>query len=409
MLLAMTFKKKKEIKMTKRNSIENFKGEVAEWRRELHQNPGIKHEEEFAHNLIKSTLDSLGVKYKTGYGGYGIVATIEGNTNHSGRAIGLRADMDALPLTEESGQEWASKIAGRMHACGHDGHTASLLGVAKYLSETRNFDGQVHLVFQPAEEGGHGADMMIADGLFRDFPMDAIYGLHNWPYQKMGTAAICAGPIMASVDEFNITITGCGGHAAMPSMCIDPIVIASQFITQAQTIISRSTDPVQSAVLSFTDLHAGEGAHNVIPETCTIMGTIRTFDFSVRTDIQNRLNALVKNFAEMNGASAEIEIIPHIDPTINDATEAEFCADIMSDLIGEDNMDRNINPCMGGEDFGSMLRETKGAYIWIGQGTGDATSPHDQGLHSPKYDFNDDALPLIIDYLAELVEVKLKA
>jgi amidohydrolase len=394
--------------MTKRNSIENFKDEVAGWRRDLHMNPGIKHDEVFAHNLIKEKLDEMGVTHKDGYGGYGIVATIEGNTNTSGKTVGLRADMDALPLTEESGQVWASKTDGVMHACGHDGHTASLLGTAKYLSETRNFDGKVHLIFQPAEEGGHGADMMIADGLFTDFPMNAVYGLHNWPYANAGTAAICPGPIMASVDEFTIKITGRGGHAAMPNMCIDPIVIASQFMVQAQTIISRITDPVQAAVLSFTDIHAGEGAHNVIPETCSIMGTIRTFDFDVRENIQKKLEALLKSICAVNDATCEIEIIPHIDPTINDATEAEFCADVMASLIGEENMERNIDPCMGGEDFGSMLCETKGAYIWIGQGTGDKNSPHDQGLHSPKYDFNDDNLPLIIDYLAELVETKLK-
>jgi amidohydrolase len=394
--------------MTKRNSIEQFKDEVAGWRRDLHMNPGVKHNEIFAHNLIKEKLDAMGVTYKDGYGGYGIVAPIEGNTNTSGKTVGLRADMDALPLTEESGQTWASKTAGVMHACGHDGHTASLLGTAKYLSETRNFDGIVYLIFQPAEEGGHGADMMIADGLFTDFPMDSVYGLHNWPYEKMGTAAICPGPIMASVDEFTIKITGRGGHAAMPNMCIDPIIIASQFMVQAQTIISRITDPVQSAVLSFTDVHAGEGAHNVIPETCSIMGTIRTFDFDVRANIQAKLDALIKSICAVNDATCDIEIIPHIDPTINDANEAEFCADVMASLIGEQNMERNIDPCMGGEDFGSMLRETKGAYIWIGQGTGDETSPHDQGLHSPKYDFNDDALPLIIDYLAEVVETRLK-
>ena len=395
--------------MAKRNSITDMKDLVAGWRRELHMNPGIKHEEKFAHDFIKARLDDLSVPYKDGYGGYGIVATIEGKTNTTNRTIGLRADMDALPLTEESGQPWASKIKGVMHACGHDGHTATVLGVAKYLSETRNFDGRVHLIFQPAEEGGHGADKMIADGLFKDFPMDAVYGLHNWPYQKIGTAGIRPGPIMASVDEFNIVITGRGGHAAMPHLCIDPIMIAAQIITQAQTIISRNTDPVQAAVLSFTDLHSGEGASNIIPETCAIKGTLRTFDFDVRTAIQGKLKILAESICTMNGATCDIEIIPHIDPTINDVAEAEFCANVMADLIGEDNMNRAVDPCMGGEDFGSMLRDRPGAYIWIGQGTGDKTSPHDQGLHSPKYDFNDDALPLAIEYFAALVEEKLKA
>jgi amidohydrolase len=312
-------------------------------------------------------------------------------------------------LTEESGQEWASTIPGAMHACGHDGHTATLLGVAKYLSETKNFDGKVHLVFQPAEEGGGGAEAMIKDGLFKDFPMDAIYGMHNWPYVPVGKAGICPGPIMASVDEFDIVIKGRGGHAAMPNMCIDPIMIASQIISNAQTIISRNTDPVQAAVVSFTDLHSGEGAHNVIPETCKIMGTVRTFDFDVRKNIHARLETMVKSICDMHGATAEYVMTPHIDPTINDAMEADFCADVMASLIGDENMDRNVAPCMGGEDFGAMLRESKGAYIWVGQGTGDKDSPHDQGLHSPKYDFNDEILPTTIEYMAELVETRLKA
>lgn len=394
--------------MTKRNSIAAMKEEVAGWRRELHMNPGVTFEEEFAFNFVKARLDELGVTYKDGYADYGLVATIEGKTNKSGRAIGLRADMDALPLTEQSGQPWASIKPGAMHACGHDGHTATLLGVAKYLSETRNFDGKVHLIFQPGEEGGHGADRMIADGLFRDFPMDSVYGLHNWPFVAAGKAGIRPGPIMASVDEFDIIITGKGGHAAMPHMCIDPIVIAAQCITQAQSIVSRMSDPVNPCVLSFTDLHSGEGAHNVIPNTCKIMGTIRTFDFELRTQMQDRLQKLVTAVCEINGAEADIQITPHIDPTINDAEEAMFCADVMAGLLGEENVDRNVDPCMGGEDFGSMLRETKGAYIWVGQGTGDPQSPHDQGLHSPKYDFNDDVLPTTIEYMVEIVEQRLK-
>jgi amidohydrolase len=395
--------------MAKRNSIMDMKETVAEWRRELHMNPGIKHEEKFAYDFIKARLSDLNIPFKDGYGGFGIVATIEGQTNTRNRTIGLRADMDALPLTEESQQPWASKIKGVMHACGHDGHTATLLGVAKYLSETRNFDGRVHLIFQPAEEGGHGADKMIADGLFNDYPMDSVYGLHNWPYQKMGTAGIRPGPIMASVDEFDIVITGRGGHAAIPHLCIDPIMIAAHIITQAQIIISRLTDPVQPAVLSFTDLHSGEGANNIIPETCRIKGTIRTFDFDVRKTIQDNLKNLVESVCLMNGATGKIEITPHIDPTINDAAEAEFCASVMADLIGEDNVNKAVAPCMGGEDFGSMLRDRVGAYIWIGQGTGDKNSPHDQGLHSPKYDFNDDVLPLTIEYFVALVEKKLAA
>ncbi len=394
--------------MTKRNSIAEMKDEVAGWRRELHMNPGLTRDEKFAFAFVQERLTDLNIPFKTGYAEYGVVATIEGNMNTSGKSVGLRADMDALSLTEESGQPWTSKIDGVMHACGHDGHTATLLGVAKYLSETRNFDGLVHLIFQPAEEGGHGADRMIADGLFNDFPCDAVYGLHNWPYQKIGTAAIRPGPIMASVDEFDVVFTGRGGHAALPQASIDPIVMTANFVMQAQTLISRETDPVQAAVLSFTDIHSGEGAHNIIPETSKVKGTIRTFDFDVRAKLQKRIEQLAQSVADFHGGTCEFGLTPHIDPTINDAAEAEFCADVMADLIGEDNMNRNVAPCMGGEDFGSMLKDRPGAYIWVGQGTGDSKSPHDQGLHSPKYDFNDDVLPLTIDYMAELVERRLK-
>ena len=393
--------------MAKRNSIVEMKDEIAGWRRELHMNPGLTLDEKFACEFIKARLDALNIPYKAGYADYGVVATIEGNSNNSGRAIGLRADTDALPITEESGQAWASKNPGVMHACGHDGHTATLLGVAKYLSETRNFDGKVHLIFQPAEEGGRGAERMMEDGLFDDFPCETVYGLHNWPYMKVGTAGICPGPIMASVDEFDIEITGVGGHAAMPNKCVDAMVVAAQLITTLQTVISRKADPVKAGVLSFTDFHCGEGAYNVIPETAKIKGTIRTFDQETRRLIQDEMKRIVPAFCEMQGAKVDIEVTEHIDPTINDAAEAEFCADAMASLIGEDNMQRNVEPCMAGEDFGSMILNRPGAYIWVGQGVDDEKSPHNFGLHSQYYDFNDDILPITIDYFAEIVERKL--
>lgn len=389
-----------------RNSIAAIAGEVAAWRRELHANPGLTHEEEFAHNFVKARLDELGIPYKAGLGGYGIVATIHGDKGDGG-VIGLRADMDALPITEESGQPWASIKPGVMHACGHDGHTACLLGAAKHLSENPNFAGTVHLIFQPAEEGGHGAEKMIADGLFDDFSCDAVFGMHNWPWVPLGQAGITAGPIMASVDEFDITITGKGGHAALPQACIDPIIVAAQIINTAQTLISRTLDPVKAAVLSFTELHAGEGTHNVIPETAKIRGTIRTFDMDVRDDLHDRLITIVNKTAEMNTATVQINIIRHVDPTINHAEEAMFCADIMAGMIGEENMDRNVAPCMGGEDFGTMIIDRPGAYIWIGQGTGDTASPHNQGLHSPKYDFNDEMIPVAVEYFVRVVETRL--
>lgn len=395
--------------MTKiRNSIAAMAGEVAAWRRELHANPGLTHEEEFSHHFVKTKLDEWGVPYKAGLGGYGIVASIQGNKGDGG-AVGLRADMDALPITEESGQPWASTKPGVMHACGHDGHTATLLGTAKHLTDNPNFAGTVHLIFQPAEEGGHGAEKMMADGLFDDFPCDAVYGMHNWPWVPLGQAGITAGPIMASVDEFDIIITGKGGHAAIPNLCIDPIVIAAQLISNAQALVSRVVDPVKAAVISFTDVHAGEGAHNVIPETAKLRGTIRTFDFELREDLHKRLHNLAQSMAAMHDASVDITITRHIDPTINDAKEAMFCGDVMEGLIGEDAMMRDVAPCMGGEDFGAMIKDRPGAYIWIGQGTGDVESPHDKGLHSSQYDFNDEMIPIAMEYFTRLVEVKLQS
>lgn len=392
--------------MTIRNAIAVKKDEVAGWRRELHANPGLTLHEEFACNFVKGKLEEWGVPFKAGLAEYGVVATIQGAKGPGG-SIGLRADMDALPIEEQSGQPWASTKPGVMHACGHDGHTAALLGTAQYLHENPNFAGKVHLIFQPAEEGGHGAERMIADGLFDDFPCDAVYGMHNWPWVPLGQAGIASGPIMASVDEFNITITGKGGHAAIPQACIDPIVIAAQLITNAQTLVSRMADPVKGAVVSFTDVQAGTGAHNAIPDAAILRGTIRSFDFDLRKQLHEGLTRMVNAMAQMHGAVAEIEIIRHLDATINDAQEAEFCADIMAGIVGETHMQRDVEPCMGGEDFGSMIIDRPGAYIWIGQGTGDADSPHDQGLHSPKYDFNDDTLPVMMEYLTRIIENKL--
>lgn len=394
--------------MTKRNSIAEMKEEVAGWRRELHMNPGIKHEEEFANQFIKARLDDIGIPYKDGYGGYGIVATIEGRQNTSGKTVGLRADIDALPITEEGDKPWVSKIDGKMHACGHDGHTATVLGVAKYLAETRNFDGKVHLIFQPAEEGGQGAEKMIADGLFKDFPCDVVYAFHNWPFLQKGKAAIRPGPFMASSDEFHLTIRGKGGHAALPHGCVDPIVIAAQIITTAQSLVSRQTDPIEPSVISFTDLHGGEGACNVIPDTVTLKGTIRTFNETVRQNLHAGFKRCVESICAMNGADFNLDLIRNLDATINDANEAEFCANIAASILGEENINRNEPPCMGGEDFGAMIEDRPGAYIWIGQGEDDPNSPHSQGLHTPRYDFNDEILPTTIEYMAELVETKLK-
>lgn len=378
---------------------------VAGWRHELHQNPGTKYEEVFANNLVTTTLDSLGIPYINGLGKTGVVAIIEGQKNTSGKTIGLRADMDALPINEQSGQAWASKIPGKMHACGHDGHTATLLGVAKYLSETRNFDGRALLIFQPAEEGGRGAFAMMEDGLFKDnLKCDAVYAIHNWPAQPVGTAAIREGGIMASVDIFDIKITGKGGHAAVPELAIDPVVAGASLVTTIQSIISRSIPATDSGVITVTNFHAGDGAYNVIPDTADLSGTVRTFSNDVRTHIERRLNEVCAGLAATYGVDVDLSYTRMIDPTINNPEHTQIAADAMARIIGDENVDRNVAPTMGGEDFGGMLGAVPGAYIFVGQGTNNAKSPHNQSLHSPKYDFNDNIIPIAMDYFAELVE-----
>lgn len=393
--------------MTKRNSIADMKEEVAGWRRELHANPGVMYQEKFASDFVAAKLSEWGILHKRGLAETGIVATIEGKSNTSGKAIGIRADMDALPITEKSGQPWASTVPGVMHACGHDGHTASLLGIAKYLSENNNFDGKVNLIFQPAEEGGHGAHRMIEDGLFKDFPCDEVYGFHNWPYMPVGHAGINYTKMMAAVDHFDITVNGQGGHAAYPHKSVDPVIVASQIVIALQTLVSRYSSPVEPLVVTVTNVNVGTGAYNVIDDKATIRGTVRVFDKGLQRENKERMEKLVQSIAISFGATAEMVYESCLASTINHEVQAKDMADIMASLIGEENIDRNIEPSMGGEDFGAMMEEVPGAYINIGQGTGDKKSPHDQGLHSPFYDFNDDILPVAIDFFAELVERKL--
>lgn len=394
--------------MTLSNSIAALKDEIATYRRELHQNPQTSYEETFASDLIQRKLTEWGIPFKAGYAVTGVVATIEGQKTDSGKSVALRADMDALNIIEQSGQPWASKTPGKMHGCGHDGHTAMLLGAAKYLSETRNFNGTVHLIFQPAEEGGAGAIRMIEQGLFKDYKIDAVFGMHNWPGMKRGTIGLRPGPIMASSDTFEIVVTGKGGHAAMPNRSIDPVVIAAHIITTLQTIVSREIDPVDQAVLSITNVNAGTGADNVIPDTATLTGTFRTFQVATRKHVARRIGEIASALASTMGGKAETKVFNGYDPTINSASESAFCADICRALVGEDNVDANVEPCMGAEDFGAMLQEVPGCYIWMGQGEPDEPeSPHNKGLHNAGYDFNDEIIPMGIEYWARLVESSL--
>ncbi len=394
--------------MTKSNSIAAMKDEIAGYRRSLHENPQTAYEEEFASNLVAEKLTEWGIAFERGLAKTGVVATIEGQKTDSNKTIALRADMDALDIEEEHNKDWHSKIPGKMHGCGHDGHTAMLLGAAKYLNETKNFNGHVHLIFQPAEEGAGGAMRMIEEGLFDKFPCDQVYGMHNWPEIPRGTIAMRPGPIMAAADRFNITIDAKGGHAALPHNTIDPVIIGTQIVTALQTLVSRTLNPIDPAVISITNFNAGTGAFNVIPESAQLSGTFRSFDPEVRTLLKKRIEEIAADIAKMHGAQAACVFGEGYDPTINSPEATEFCAGIARKIVGDDNVDTDIDPCMGAEDFGAMLMEKPGCYIMMGQGESDPGSNHNQGLHTPQYDFNDEIIPLGVEYWATLVEEALK-
>ena len=384
------------------NRIAEFHDEITAWRRDLHQHPEVLFDVHRTAGIVAEKLRAFGVdEIVTGLGRTGVVGIINGKTNNSGKTVGLRADMDALTVTEKTGAAYASTIPGKMHACGHDGHTAMLLGAAKYLAETRNFDGRVALIFQPAEEGGGGGKVMIEDGLVEKFDIAEIYGMHNWPGMPVGHFGIRHGGIMAATDRFYITITGQGGHAARPQQTVDPIIVAAQLVTALQTIVSRNLDPLESAVLSVTMIEAGE-ADNVISQTAKITGTVRTLDGAVQDFIEARLNEIVPQFAQSFGASAEIRYARGYPVTVNSPAEADFAADVASEIAGAERVDRNVPPSMGGEDFSFMLNERPGAYIFLGNGN---TSE----LHTDTYDFNDDAIPVGTSYWVRLAETALKA
>ena len=389
--------------------IEPFLGwqsEIQAIRRDIHAHPELAYEEQRTADLIAASLESWGVRVHRGLGGTGVVGIIEGRTADGG-AIGLRADMDALPMQETNKFPHASLHAGKMHGCGHDGHMAMLLNAARYLAEHRDYDGIVYVIFQPAEEGGAGARRMIEDGLFSLFPMDSVFGMHNWPSLPFGTFGVTPGPIMASSNRFDIVIRGKGAHAGMPHLGIDPVAAAIQVAQSLQTIITRNRDPLDAAVLSITQIHAGS-AYNVIPNEAVLRGTVRTFTLETLDLIERRMREIAQHTAIAMDCEAEFDFERMYPPTINHDRETEFCTRIMESIVGPERVQSRVQPSMGAEDFAFMLLEVPGCYVWIGNGSGDhRLTGHGLGpcnLHNGSYDFNDALLPLGATYWVRLVQ-----
>jgi len=370
-------------------------------RRDLHAHPELGFEEHRTARVVQERLAALGIEHHTGIGKTGIVAVIPGARTASGRSVGLRADMDALPMQEENEFAHKSRYDGRMHGCGHDGHTTMLLAAAKYLHETKRFDGTAYLIFQPGEEGYAGAKAMIADGLFERFPAEQVYALHNWPGLAPGRIGITPGPAMAAADRIEITIDGKGGHGAHPHAAIDPVLVAGHIITAAQSIVSRNVSPIDTAVVSLCAMHAGHpGAMSVIPSHAKLVGTVRTFRPAIQDMIERRLTELVQSIAAAFGAKARLHYERVYPATMNHDREAMFAADVAESLVGSDNVVRNLDPSMGAEDFSFMLEARPGAFARLGQGGAEGGC----FLHNSTYDFNDAVIPLGAGYLAALAE-----
>ena len=380
---------------------------IAALRRDIHAHPELCFEEVRTADLVAAKLTEWGIPIHRGLGKTGVVGILQGRDGGaSGHAIGLRADIDALPITEFNTFEHASKHAGKMHACGHDGHTAMLLAAAQHLAQHRDFDGTVYLIFQPAEEGGGGAREMINDGLFEQFPMQAVFGMHNWPGMKAGQFAVSSGPVMASSNEFKIVVRGKGSHAAMPHMGIDPVPVACQMVLAFQNIISRNKKPVDAGVISVTMVHTGE-ATNVVPDSCELQGTVRTFSIEVLDMIERRMQQVAEHTCAAHDATCEFEFVRNYPPVVNSPAEAEFARKVMQGIVGEANVVPQ-EPTMGAEDFAYMLQAKPGAYCFIANGDGDHRAMGHGGgpctLHNPSYDFNDDLIPLGATYWVRLAQ-----
>ncbi|HWV96336.1 MAG TPA: M20 aminoacylase family protein [Xanthobacteraceae bacterium] len=385
------------------NRVADLQPDIMAWRRHLHAHPELMYDVHDTAAFVAERLREFGCdEVATGLGRTGVVGVIKGRKTANGgsKVIGLRADMDALPIEEETNLPYASKVPGKMHACGHDGHTAMLLGAARYLAETRNFAGEAVVIFQPAEEGGAGADAMIKDGLMERFRIDQVYGMHNGPGLPIGSFALRPGPIMAATDAIDIRIEGVGGHAARPHKCVDSVLVGAQLVTALQSIVSRTVDPLDSAVISMCEFHAGN-ARNVIPQTAELKGTVRTLTPEVRDLVERRVREVVAGVAQQTGATIDLVYERGYPVVVNHPEQTEVATRIARDVAGEANV-HTVPPMMGAEDFAYMLEARPGAFIFVGNGDS-------AGLHHPAYNFNDEAIVYGTSYWVKLVEHTLAA
>jgi hippurate hydrolase len=384
------------------NRFADFHDDIVAWRHDIHRHPEIQYDVHRTAATVAEKLRAFGVdEIAAGIGRTGVVGVIRGRTSASGKVVGLRADMDALPLSETTGKPYASTIAGRMHACGHDGHTAMLLGAARYLAETRNFDGTAVVIFQPAEEGGGGGKAMIEDGLIDRFHIQEVYGMHNMPGLPVGDFAMRPGPLLAATDEFTIRITGLGGHAARPHASIDPILIGTAVVQALQSIVSRSVNPIESAVVSVTRFHAGE-AYNIIAESAEVAGTVRTLKPEIRDLCEARMRAILDGLAAAYGARIDLDYDRNYPITRNHPRQTAFAATVACEIVGPARVDTDAPPLMGGEDFSYMLEKRPGAFVFVGNGDS-------AGLHNPAYDFNDEVIATGCSYWVRLIEMAMPA
>tara|TARA_B100000214_G_scaffold300490_1_gene230741 strand:+ start:9407 stop:10579 length:1173 start_codon:yes stop_codon:yes gene_type:complete len=377
--------------------LEELQPEMQSWRRDFHAHPEIAFEEHRTAKIVAEKLESFGIEVETGLAGTGVVGTLKKGTGN--RSIGLRADLDALLINEANDFEYKSKTPGKMHACGHDGHTTMLLGAAKYLAEKGDFDGTITFIFQPAEENEGGGKVMIDDGLFDKYPVESVFGMHNIPGMPVGTFAMKSGPIMASFDIFNLKIIGKGGHAAMPHTAIDPIIIGTKIVDAYQSIVSRYIDPQEPVVLSVTQFHGGD-AYNIIPNEIEIKGTVRCFSSKVQESIESQMEQITSSICSAYGANYELGYERRYPATINTAEEVTISEKVAKNISGDEMVHTSPTPSMGSEDFAFMLQERPGSYIWIGNGDGEGSCM----LHNPGYDFNDEILPIGATYWVNMAE-----